>query len=283
MKLYNDDLDKRMNDCLKVDRIPFKTTKEEAWNKVYSRLHKADVIQLETRDQSRPWLRLAVAASFIIAVMFAGISFFGSKDIIGGPGITKIELPDGSEVLLKETSSIAFNEITWAFDREVELNSGQAFFKVEEGEKFTVETERGEVEVLGTSFDVDLSGGGLKVACKTGKVRVRDAQNEVDLLPGDLITIAEQKAEIARVIPESIDSWTRGDFNFENIKVSEVLDIVASQKGYDIEYLSENDLHYTGQFNMNQPVEEILEIICLPVNLKYELHPTENKITITKN
>jgi len=283
VKLYNDDLDKRINACLKAERIPFKTTKEEAWNKVYSRLQKADVIQMDTGANTRPWLRLSVAASFIIAVMFAGIALIGNKQITGGSGITQVELPDGSEVLLQEKSSIAFNEITWAFDREVELTRGKAFFKVEEGKKFTVETDRGEVEVLGTSFEVDLSSGGLRVACKTGKVRVRDQQNEIDLLPGDLITIAEKNAEIGKVAPESIDSWTRGDFNFENIKVSEVLDIVASQKGYSIEFLSQDDLLYTGQFNMQQPVEEILEIICLPVNLKYELHPTENKITITKN
>lgn len=283
MNHLNEELDKRINDCLKVDRLPFKTTKEEAWQKVYSRLHKADVIQLNTHADSRPWFRLAIAASFLVVTLVAALAILGERDIAAGPGITKVELPDDSEVFLDEASTIEFNEFAWIFDRTVELKRGKAFFKVEKGEIFTVETPRGKVEVLGTSFDVDLKGNSLKVACKTGRVRVSDENAAIELLPGDLVNMAEKNAEIAKVIPESIDSWTKGDFNFENVQVSEVLNIIATEKGYQIEFLSDEDLRYTGQFNIDQPVEEILEIVCLPVNLNYELNPTDNKITITKN
>jgi hypothetical protein len=54
---------------------------------------------------------------------------------------------------------------------EVSLREGRAWFEVEPG-SFRVETPRGTVEVLGTAFEVDLTGTGLAVRVAEGTVRV---------------------------------------------------------------------------------------------------------------
>jgi hypothetical protein len=64
----------------------------------------------------------------------------------------------------------------------VTLSSGRAFFEVAPG-PFVVDTPRGAVRVLGTAFEVDLSGDDLAVAVARGRVRV----GEVEVGPGQAL------------------------------------------------------------------------------------------------
>ncbi|AUC21579.1 anti-sigma factor, partial [Polaribacter sejongensis] len=62
-------------------------------------------------------------------------------------------LPDNSEVVLNANSEISYAKDSWQENRNLTLD-GEAFFKVQKGEKFTVNTEVGRVTVLGTQFNV---------------------------------------------------------------------------------------------------------------------------------
>ena len=278
---HYEDLDKKIDACLNADRLPFHTTKEEAWQNITSRLPKAKVVDLN-RSRVKPWIKLAVAASIVIASLGFVLDFLGNNNFNSGSTISEVQLPDGSEVTLDHQSSVVFNDFTWSLNRSVELKEGKAFFEVKKGEKFTVQTNYGIVEVLGTSFDVDITSGGLIVACKTGKVKVSNNSNDVYLLPGDAVELNNQGLQNEKIPIEYIGGWIRGEYNFENVHVSEVLEIIGDQKDLEIDFQSELDLVYTGQFNMNQSLEQILDIICLPTNLQYKIHPTDKKITITK-
>jgi len=82
-----------------------------------------------------------------------------------------VDLPDGSTAFLNHNSSLNFDE---DFNpRRVEIQ-GEVFLSVTEGEApFTVSTPLGEVEVLGTEFNVKTTADDLEVEVEEGTVELK--------------------------------------------------------------------------------------------------------------
>jgi ferric-dicitrate binding protein FerR (iron transport regulator) len=80
-------------------------------------------------------------------------------------------LPDGSQVYLNHHSSISYHE---DFDpRKVNLD-GEAFFTVVSNESiFTVVTAHGDIEVLGTEFNVKTTSDQVVIDVKKGLVELK--------------------------------------------------------------------------------------------------------------
>ena len=100
------------------------------------------------------------------------------------------ELPDGSVATLNAQSSISYEPGEWSSARRVELN-GEAFFEVKKGTPFLVKTPYGDVQVLGTSFNVDARKDHFSVACFTGSVRVVAASRSQVLSPGERVFVSD--------------------------------------------------------------------------------------------
>ncbi len=91
------------------------------------------------------------------------------------PG-ARVTAPEVAEVDLGERGRIVLDGgtvLTLTRANEVTLNEGRAFFDLGPG-PFVVRTALGDVDVLGTAFEVDLRGDGLQVAVEHGRVRVGD-------------------------------------------------------------------------------------------------------------
>jgi ferric-dicitrate binding protein FerR (iron transport regulator) len=153
----------------------------KAWNK----LHKKLTINKDEKNHSQKFmlvsaLRMAAAILFLMALAFA------VRYIISGPKlitvtaeqkmVTKpVVLPDGSEVFLNAGSSLKFPKKFNKSARNVEL-TGEAFFTVKRNEQmpFIIKSNRAQVKVLGTSFNV-LSypnSDSIQVAVETGIVEL---------------------------------------------------------------------------------------------------------------
>ena len=68
-------------------------------------------------------------------------------------------------------SELNYNASKWGEKRELELK-GEAFFDVEKGKRFDVNTELGKISVLGTEFNVLSRDSIFKVSCYEGLVQV---------------------------------------------------------------------------------------------------------------
>lgn len=102
---------------------------------------------------------------------------------------TQVELPDASKVIINSASQISYSSGRWKVDRIIQLN-GEAFFEVTSGKKFTVVTPHGNIEVLGTSFNIQARDASTTVDCLSGKVAVMDKNgNRKTILPGQKIFI----------------------------------------------------------------------------------------------
>ena len=132
------------------------TSTDDSFNKIQEHITKSKqqeigkVIPLNTNR----WL-LSIAAS--IVVLF-GLFFILGDDIVTietnyGEQRT-IVLLEGSEVILNSKSTLTYDKDNWENNRELSLE-GEGYFKVKKGSTFTVVTDNGNVQVLGTQFNVN--------------------------------------------------------------------------------------------------------------------------------
>lgn len=227
-------------------RVPERISKEEAWQKLESKISESyspKIISISRRN----WI-IGIAASFILAVGAFFIFNQNSNQLTIATSLAEVrtvELPDGSVVHLNAESSVSFPKNGWNDVREVEL-VGEAFFEVKRGSSFTVFTDNGSVQVLGTSFNVRSRGALMQVACKTGKVKVASASglSEQIITPG--LTVSIENGLVSEPIEtrlDRIDSWRNGQYDYESIPLEQVLNEVKRLYKVEIEHdFSESEL-----------------------------------------
>jgi len=227
-----------------------------------------------------PIYKLAIAASVLFLL---GLSFFFlNRDQSIETNFLQQEivaLPDGSKVQLNASSTLAYNK---NFDEERQLDlDGEAFFEVQKGTKFTVSTNNGAVEVLGTSFNVKSRENRLEVVCYTGKVRVSATHAIKDLLPGDRIVI--QKGELinfGKTEVKDIPAWIEGIIELDNVSLNEALIELEANYGIQIEIdESLGNLKYTGSMPKND-LKTALKLVFDPLGLAYTFDENTNLVKV---
>lgn len=213
-----------------------------------------------------------VAASIVILFSVGSFLRFYTTTIENPAGQhLEAMLPDQSKVNLNAQSSISYNPYWWKISRKVTLE-GEAFFEVQKGMKFTVGSEKGTTQVLGTSFNVFAREEIYKVTCITGTVKVRSR------LGYEAIIKPNSKAEINRngeinvltnieTFPEI--SWKKNIFLFTASPIHAVFTEIERQYGVKIDTKINDESFYTGNFNKDQNVEDILEYVCPALGFKY--------------
>lgn len=153
--------------------------------------------------------RISVAATILILISLGvfGLSKYSqtTRQVYTSNSQRKhIQLPDGSQVFLNNSSSITYKRVWFKKDaRTVHLN-GEAFFDIAKQDnkgtlkKFTVTTDDLEVEVFGTSFSVNNSTQNARVVLHTGKVGVNFKNNKhFNMYPGDVVEYNKADGKVA--------------------------------------------------------------------------------------
>lgn len=274
MKMMN-----KFQEILKSWETPMSKSTEEAWSDIQPKLaasrQKSKVVQFSWK----PMVSVAAAAAVIIAL----VMFWPSAELIHhetANGNTKdIQLPDMSVAHLNAASSITYSD-DWDKERTLSLN-GEAFFEVKKGSRFSVVTEQGIVEVLGTSFDVMSRKNQFRVECRTGRVKVslNAGKSEVEITPGKA-AIMEGKSLVIADFDVNQSDWRNGDFNYEDVAVEQVFEEIARQYGVTVELNFNTGRLYTGSFKKNQSLENALRMVCIPMGFDFEIK-NENQVIIS--
>ena len=151
-----------------------------------------------------------------------------------------IVLPDGSAVTLNANSSLTVAD-DFREQREVWLQ-GEAFFEVEKVRdpdqaaytKFIVHTNRLQVEVLGTTFNVQDWAKKTRVVLESGKVQLTSATNQqLALEPGELAEVSEadQTIQKKRVNPGLYSAWTQNRLLCDETPLQEVALVIEHRYG----------------------------------------------------
>lgn len=227
----------------------------------------------------------AVAASIVVLFSLGTLMRFYTIKIETTAGQHLVaQLPDQSKVNLNAQSKLTYYPLWWKINRLVKLE-GEGFFEVEKGRKFTVRSAKGITRVVGTSFNIFAREDIYKVTCITGSVKVKSR------LGFEAILKPNSKAEIQpngrinvlsgiETFPEI--SWKKNIFVFTASPVLLVFKEIERQYGVNIATKIDENSLYTGNFNKNQHVEEILEYVCSALGLKY-IHQTSGEYIVIQN
>ena len=169
--------------------------------------------------------------------------------------------------------------------RDVEL-AGEGYFKVKKDSEqpFIVTTNKIQVKVLGTSFNINAyqSNSSITIALVEGSLqlmkrsenRITDAikMNENQVCNYDL-SINSFRIKNEKNLNQYI-AWTEGKIIFFNDCINTVVNKLENWYNVDIEI---GDKHiekyrFTGTF-INEPVEQVLNILGMTSNMQYKIFP----------
>ena len=124
---------------------------------------------------------VALGLALIFALPIAYDSFTTETFITQKTNFQTIQLPDGSTISLNAESQIKYKKDFNTNYRSLTL-SGEAYFDVQKGNTpFTINTNHGQVTVLGTSFNVRSRENGFEVGVNEGIVKVSNDAKSVIL------------------------------------------------------------------------------------------------------
>lgn len=183
----------------------------------------------------------------------------------GGEYITR--LPDGSVVHLNAGSELKVPVYFGTESREVWLR-GEGFFEVVHRENliFTVHTDKADISVLGTEFDVRAYTD-EKEAVTTlvqGAVGVSSGRTYDRLKPGEQARIAGKgDVRVAEVDIYPFIAWKNGRMVFENERLEKIM--AELQRWYDFELFYADpdvkEMHFTIDILKYEEISKVLNLM----------------------
>ncbi|MCC5932083.1 MAG: DUF4974 domain-containing protein [Cyclobacteriaceae bacterium] len=216
---------------------------------------------------------------------------------VESPGIVYIEkstpevvrtqtwLPDGTKVWLNASSSIQFPE--HFKDQRIVYLSGEAFFDVVRDtlRPFTVITSHAEVQVLGTSFNVNAFGDAQAelVSLLSGNVTVKSKKHGIskELNPGQQIylDLESETMELRKVNVNDHVAWKDGWLVFKNAGINEITGKLERWYGVKIELANRpaESWNVNGYFQ-DQTLETVLKRLSFSKDFEYSIKGKNVKI-----
>ncbi|WP_191215901.1 FecR family protein [Parabacteroides distasonis] len=190
------------------------------------------------------WLKyVSIAALLFICVSLSYLYITNPKDVTNPSNdlvtytneatdhsVKMIHLSDGTVVWLGRRTVLTAPSAFTGGKRVVCLN-GEAFFNVtkDPSHPFVIQTNLHEVQVLGTSFEIntDEEAGICKTILMTGSVQIQDksGNNLAVLTPGQQALYSQKTGniEIEEVDVNALTSWRFGLISLSNVTVNEIL------------------------------------------------------------
>lgn len=175
---------------------------------------------------------------------------------------TLVTLSDGTRVMLNANSTL---EYPASFDdaevREVRLK-GEAHFEVTKNphRPFVVKAGEMQTQVLGTIFDVKAyRKDAPKVTLMEGKVKVSNADTEVEMHPGQTATLQSDKIVVSRA-SSSVSDWLEGDFDMDQVTLAEAMSDIGAWYNKTVVFQSQANMdkliHF--RFSRRASLQEII-------------------------
>lgn len=156
----------------------------------------------------------------------------------------QVRLPDGSMVYLNAASSLTYATSLIENGCRVVTLRGEGYFEVHKNKKhpFIVKTEKQEVEVLGTHFNINSYGDEPAVATTLlqGSVKVRTGKKEQMLKPGEQSVNDGNTIKVNQVDVDSSIDWKNGDFNLDGVEFKIAMRKIA--RWYNMEVIYEDTI-----------------------------------------
>jgi ferric-dicitrate binding protein FerR (iron transport regulator) len=276
-------LKENSSDFFSRGEIVWKKSEKEVWAELERQINRKPIGKsVSLFPKVINWVAAVV---IFLLVGFGSTVFVYTKTIRSVPGQKLLtELPDGSTVELNAGSTLKYHPLEWTFKRKLKFE-GEAYFMVQKGKRFEVESANGTTQVLGTSFNIYARDNDYRVTCFSGKVKVVSNSNEsvllspnnhVEIENGEFIMKPNFKAE------KAID-WKMNRFDFTGRPLNEVFSEIERQFAVKIQIQSElSNRNFSSNFSKPENVEEVLDYVCKSMQLKF-IKQSESVFLIVEN
>ena len=189
-------------------------------------------------------------------------------------------LSDGTKVWLNADSKIKYPVSFGKDKREVSLH-GEGYFEVakDSTRPFIVSTDKMDVKVLGTTFDVNTyeDEGKSFVVLVEGLVEVSAGKGESRIItPGYIAEVnmhdVQAKIQVSKCDTEHYVAWKNGNFSFRNASLTEILKRVS--RYYDVTVIREQvfeEEYYTGDVSSDVSLESLLAVIESSTSVSFKV------------
>ena len=203
------------------------------WDEIYNNIDPGASV-----SKKKPWI-YALRAAAVMAGLAAVIWLIYRKDTkqlsyaAAYGEIKHFWLPDSTEVTLNGNSSIKYA------GRQVWLN-GEAFFNVHKSAQqvFEVHSNEGNIQVLGTSFNIRDRRGVTSVLLSTGKVKVATGHHQELILssPGEMVQYSKQERTLVKkkVVINKYIGWQQKRLLLDQTTIAGFFERLEDEWGYKI-------------------------------------------------
>lgn len=189
-------------------------------------------------------------------------------------------LSDGTKVWLNADSKIKYPVSFGRDKREVSLH-GEGYFEVaqDSSRPFIVSTDKMDVKVLGTTFDVNTyeDEGKSFVVLVEGLVEVSAGEGESRIItPGYMAEVnmhdVQAKIQVSKCDTGHYIAWKSGNFSFRNASLTEILKRVS--RYYDVTVIREQEFeeeYYSGNVSSDVSLESLLAVIESSTSVSFKV------------
>jgi ferric-dicitrate binding protein FerR (iron transport regulator) len=185
-------------------------------------------------------------------------------------------LSDGTRVYLTSNSYLKYPSSFDTDKREVTL-VGRAYFEVSKSKvPFIVSTSDMEVEVLGTSFDVEsrTSNNSSNVILVEGSVKVNTNKESRIIKPNEQISIHRKtkQSTITTVDSKLLTMWKDGVLIVRGQTFGELIESLSAW--YGVKIIDRTNLNTIEKFNGRfdrEDIEAAIQAVCISARIKYKI------------
>lgn len=269
---------------LVFDRIKSKITLPEINNK------EAIIQPIRSKQNFKIWLRIAAVLVLSVSGFFIYKNYFSSDQLqsmnTAATEKKNITLADGTLVTLNSVSQLKYPASFKGGVREVYL-SGEAFFDVKKDAKrpFIIHTDKIQVKVLGTAFDVKAykNDDFTETTLIRGKVEIRLNNNDnapFILNPNEkfVLTKADNKSSLTKLTYFSANdansiietSWIKHELMFKNNDFISISKLFERWYGVKIIFKDEalKSFKFTGKFK-EESISDALQALKMIEHFSY--------------
>lgn len=241
------------------------------------------------------------AAIIALAIMATWMTIYFVPELCGGQQTcdyqeitvpagqrTLLKLNDGTAIWLNSNSTLRYPARFNHTNRHVILD-GEAWFDVAKDKQhpFIVETDKRNIKVLGTSFNVFAyrNHKEFAVSLLKGCVQIYTLGNEseyIALQPNERVVLEGDKLIKTHIINTDFLLWKKGIYTFDNLPLGEI--IKQLELFYDVKIITDNEklkaFCYTGKFRQRDGIENVFQQLQLVYPFTYSKDEQNNSITL---
>lgn len=257
---------------------------EAEWNKFVQTRDDGNVPQVQTKHRFIPISTWKIAAVILPFILLSAFLYFKVFTAINWNTLSTTNTPkqfvlsDGTRIWLNKNSKLTYPDKFSNTERVVKL-SGEAFFDVtKNGASFVIESDKVNVKVLGTSFNLRVyeNETSSELYVKEGKVLfARSGNPEINsvTVKGEYAVLPDNGTSVIKNGNTNMNpvAWMEKRLLFENTPMSQVA--IALQRYFQVDVKLPADMSkclISGDFSKPQ-LTEMMDVICLTVGCEYQL------------